>query len=53
LKRRELERHLTAHGCEVLRAGSNHTIWHNPHRELRTPVARHHEIPSGTARAIC
>jgi hypothetical protein len=53
LKRRELESHLAAHGCEVLREGSNHTIWRNPPGDLRTPVARHREIPTGTARAIC
>jgi mRNA interferase HicA len=53
LKRRELERHLAAHGCEVLREGANHTIWHNPTSDHRTPVPRHREIPAGTARAIC
>jgi mRNA interferase HicA len=52
LKRRELERHLAAHGCEMLREGANHTIWHNPPSDLRTPVPRHREIPTGTARAI-
>jgi len=53
LKRRELERHLADHGCEVLREGANHTIWHNPPADLRAPVPRHREIPAGTARAIC
>jgi len=53
LKRRDLEHHLTAHGCEVLREGANHTIWHNSPADLRTPVPRHREIPTGTARAIC
>jgi hypothetical protein len=53
LKRRELERHLTDSGCEVLRDSANDTIWHNPARELRAPVPRHTEIPIGTARAIC
>ncbi len=53
LKRRELERHLAAHGCEVLREGANHTTWHNPPSDLHTPVPRHRENPTGTARAIC
>jgi mRNA interferase HicA len=53
LKRRELERHLTAHGCDVLREGANHTIWRNQPADLRAPIPRHREIPPATARAIC
>jgi predicted RNA binding protein YcfA (HicA-like mRNA interferase family) len=53
VKRRDLERHLTSHGCHVLREGASHSIWHNPPADLRTPVPRHNEIPTGTARAIC
>jgi mRNA interferase HicA len=53
LKRRELERHLAEHGCEVLREGARHTIWSRPPADLRAPVPRHREIPTGTARAIC
>jgi len=34
LKRRELERHLTAHGCELHREGFNHAIWHNPPEDM-------------------
>jgi len=53
LKRRDLERHLSGHGCEVVREGSNHVIWRNPLFDQRAPVPRHTEIPTGTARAIC
>ena len=53
MKRRDLEAHLRAHGCEALREGQRHAIWSNPARDLRTPVPRHREIPTGTARAIC
>ncbi|MGA2929822.1 MAG: type II toxin-antitoxin system HicA family toxin [Solirubrobacteraceae bacterium] len=53
MKRRELERHLAEHGCEVVREGSRHTIWRHPPADLRAPVPRHREIPAGTARAIC
>lgn len=53
MKRRDLERHLRDCGCETLREGANHTIWSNPARDLRTPVPRHREIPTGTVRAIC
>ena len=52
MKSRELERRLAAHGCEVLREGANHTIWHDPTSDLRTPVPRHREIPTGTARDL-
>ncbi|MGH2908944.1 MAG: type II toxin-antitoxin system HicA family toxin [Solirubrobacteraceae bacterium] len=53
MKRRDLEAHLRAHGCALLREGANHAIWSNPERDLRAPVPRHREIPTGTARAIC
>jgi predicted RNA binding protein YcfA (HicA-like mRNA interferase family) len=53
MKRRDLERHLRAHGCEVLRDGANHAIWANRQRDLRAPVPRHREVPAGTVRAIC
>lgn len=53
MKHRDLERHLTEHGCQVLREGGRHTIWHNPKPGLRAPIPRHREIPIGTIRAIC
>jgi predicted RNA binding protein YcfA (HicA-like mRNA interferase family) len=52
-KLRDLERHLRANGCERLREGANHAIWHNPTVKRRTVVARHVEIPRTTAREIC
>ncbi|MGH2859510.1 MAG: type II toxin-antitoxin system HicA family toxin [Solirubrobacteraceae bacterium] len=36
-----------------LRDGARHAIWANPAVDLRAPVPRHREIPTGTARAIC
>lgn len=53
MKRRDLERHLRDHGCELLREGANHAIWANLARDLRAPLPRHREIPAETARAIC
>lgn len=53
MKRRDLERHLVANGCEPIREGANHMIWNNPAADQRAPVPRHREIPTGTARAIC
>ena len=52
-KLRDLERHLRANGCEPLREGGKHSVWHNPEAKRRTTVPRHTEIPRMTARAIC
>jgi predicted RNA binding protein YcfA (HicA-like mRNA interferase family) len=52
-KLRDLERHLRASGCEPLREGAKHAIWHTPAAKRRTSVPRHVEIPRTTARAIC
>jgi len=30
MKRRDLERHLREHGCELLREGGNHSVYWNP-----------------------
>lgn len=48
-----LERHLRSYGCEVVREGGKHTIWHNPSTGRRASVPRHRELPLTTARAIC
>jgi len=49
----DLERHLRAHGCVLLRQGSRHTIWQNPSAQRRTSVPRHRQLPRTTARLIC
>ncbi|MCH7988247.1 MAG: type II toxin-antitoxin system HicA family toxin [Planctomycetes bacterium] len=53
MKRRDLLRHLTRHGCEFLREGSSHSIWENLGNNRRTSIPRHREIPSFTAMRIC
>lgn len=30
MKRRDLNRYLESHGCELLREGGRHSWWHNP-----------------------
>lgn len=52
ISKRDLERHLQRHGCELLRQGSRHEVWWN-RSTTRTSVPRHREIPLPTARAIC
>jgi hypothetical protein len=52
VKRRELERHLRAHGCHAIDEGANHTRWAGP-SGARTVVPRHREIDFVLARKIC
>jgi mRNA interferase HicA len=52
IKRRKLERHLRAHGCELARHGAKHDVWRGGGKR-RSTVPRHSEIPTTTARAIC
>ncbi len=54
MKRRELVRHLEAHGCYLLKEGSKHSRFVNlgePSRQSIVP--RHREIDDFLARAIC
>src|SRR5438876_1161746 len=53
VKRRELIRHLTAHGCVLIREGANHSWWGNSAKNLRSAVPRHTEINKFLARKIC
>jgi len=45
MKRRELIRHLEAHGCPFKREGASHSIYRNPAAGRREPVPRHTKIP--------
>jgi mRNA interferase HicA len=53
MKRRALLRHLSSHGCQLLREGSRHSWWHNPGLGKRTAVPRHVEVSDQLARKIC
>lgn len=53
MKRRDLVRHLEAHGCEFLREGGSHTIFTNPEKQVASAVLRHQEINNLLARKIC
>ena len=53
MKRRDLIRHLEAHGCEMLREGGNHTVYVNRARRKTAAVPRHREINEFLARKIC
>ena len=49
----ELKRILKAHGCKILREGSNHEVWVAP-SGVKFTVPRHgqKEIPTGTVKGI-
>ena len=52
MKRRDLERHLKAHGARLLREGGKHSFWgFDPDRS--TAVPRHREIDFRLVRKIC
>jgi len=53
LKRRDLVQHLEAHGCELLREGSNHSVYVNRSARKTSTVPRHRELNDFLARKIC
>ncbi|MEI6234994.1 MAG: type II toxin-antitoxin system HicA family toxin [Planctomycetota bacterium] len=53
MKRKELERHLRAHGCIFDHHGGNHDLWRNPSNNKKSPIPRHAVLKRGTARGIC
>lgn len=53
MKRRDLEKHLREHGCELFREGANHTVFWNPMRKKVSTVPRHREINDRLVRRIC
>ncbi|MGE3076847.1 MAG: type II toxin-antitoxin system HicA family toxin [Dehalococcoidia bacterium] len=53
MKRVNLIRHLTAHGCYLDREGRSHSIWLNPVTDQSEAVPRHREIKDHLARKIC
>jgi hypothetical protein len=52
VKRRDLERHLRAHGARELREGARHSYW-GFDAERSTAIPRHREIGWPLVRAIC
>ena len=53
MKRADLVRHLEAHGCQLLREGSNHTVYVNRVARRISTVPRHREINEYLAQKIC
>jgi mRNA interferase HicA len=53
MNRRQLERHLRTHGCQLHHHGGKHDVWVNPSNLAQAPVPRHGRIKRGTVRGIC
>jgi len=53
MKRRDLIRHLEAHGCELLREGGRHTVYVNRAKQAVSAVPRHQEVHTILALKIC
>jgi predicted RNA binding protein YcfA (HicA-like mRNA interferase family) len=53
MKKQDLIRHLTDHGCVMLRDKGKHTIYVNPESGLTTAIPRKREINDFLARKIC
>lgn len=53
MKRRELLKHLSENGCEELREGGKHSIWHNPALKKYSTIPRHTELSNYLCKKIC
>jgi len=53
VKRRDLLRHLSQHGCALLREDGNHSWCHQPELNRRSALPRHNEINDLLVRKIC
>lgn len=53
MKRRDLLRHLSLHGCELLREGGNHSWWHQAELNCRSAIPRHNEVNDLLVLKIC
>ncbi|MCX6281514.1 MAG: type II toxin-antitoxin system HicA family toxin [Bacteroidetes bacterium] len=53
MKRSKLIRHLEKNGCYLLREGSSHSLFFNPHNNAISTVPRHSEVKKFTSQKIC
>ncbi|MCH8314477.1 MAG: type II toxin-antitoxin system HicA family toxin [Planctomycetes bacterium] len=53
MKRRDLEKHLREHGCDLHHHGRRHDVWIHAKTLRHVSVPRHNELKRGTVRAIC
>jgi predicted RNA binding protein YcfA (HicA-like mRNA interferase family) len=53
MKRVDLVRHLSEHGCLLLREGGRHSMYWNPANRKTTAVPRHSEIVTPVVNRVC
>jgi mRNA interferase HicA len=53
MKRRDVEIHLTTHGCRLLREGGSHSVYRNEASGKTSALPRHREIKNALVRKIC
>ncbi|MCA9080370.1 MAG: type II toxin-antitoxin system HicA family toxin [Planctomycetaceae bacterium] len=53
MKRVAFLKHLTAHGCQLKREGSEHSIWIHPGNSRQTSIPRHRELSETLIKVIC
>jgi mRNA interferase HicA len=53
MKRVDLVRHLETHGWQLLREGSNHTVYVNRASRNTSTGPRHREVKDSLAQKIC
>jgi mRNA interferase HicA len=53
MKRGDFIRHLKKYGCNLIREGGNHSIYHNPKNNRQTAVGRHPELSDLLCKKIC
>jgi len=53
MKRVDFIKHLTAHGCELLREGGRHSVYVNTLNDRTSSVSRHRELNDFLVRKIC
>ena len=53
MKRVDLIRHLTQHGCALVREGGRHSWWGHNETGRRSAIPRHREIDERLAKKIC
>jgi len=53
MKRNDLIRHLHKHKCELMREGSNHSVYQNTVSKKQSAVPRHQELSDLLCSKIC
>lgn len=53
MKRADLLKHLSKHGCSLIREGGKHSVFFNAQTGKTSTVPRHKEVNTFTAQQVC